>query len=148
MRNELLEYRVFPRINKIDGGCWLWTGRVNDKGYGEVSCDTAWRHKILMAHRVVYNLMGHCIPPGYTLDHRKEKCAFRHCVNPAHLEPVTKGENSRRGFSTNKLKTHCPRGHEYKAGAIYWQKRKNTQPSRVCRECKKLRPSYPYKKAS
>jgi hypothetical protein len=45
------------------------------------------------AHRVVFEMYGGVIPDGYELDHL---CFNPSCVNPAHLEPVTKAENMRR----------------------------------------------------
>jgi hypothetical protein len=46
------------------------------------------------AHRYMYEKAGHTIPDGMVLDHL---CRNRACVNPDHLEPVSIGENGRRG---------------------------------------------------
>lgn len=40
------------------------------------------------------------MPKGKELDHVKEKCKHRHCINPDHLEPVTHLENVLRGKNT------------------------------------------------
>jgi hypothetical protein len=70
-------------------GCWLWMGARVRNGYG--SC---WfRQCARQAHRVVWTLLCGEIEPNHTLDH---VCRVRHCVNPAHLEPVSQGENNRR----------------------------------------------------
>jgi hypothetical protein len=68
----------------------------------------------------------------------------RHCVNPDHLEPVTRAENLRRGTKPRREKnpkcaqwqrekTHCPRGHEYTPENTYSPP---TRPNaRYCRTC-------------
>ena len=73
--------------------CWLWTGALSSSGYGSV-----WdRGSSRQAHLVVYELLvrggKRLRGKRRELDHR---CRNRRCVNPAHLEPVTRGENNRR----------------------------------------------------
>lgn len=80
------------------------------------------------AHRVAYELFVGPIPEGLTLDHL---CRVRHCVNPLHLEPVTRGENTRRNDSApsqNARKTHCIRGHALIPENLY--------PRKYGRQCK------------
>jgi hypothetical protein len=66
-------------------GCWLWRGRVNEKGYGRLGNETA--------HRRMFLASGRQIPFGHHLDHL---CRTRACTNPSHLEAVTQATNSRR----------------------------------------------------
>lgn len=68
--------------------CWLWTAGRTTGGYGQ--CYSPAKG---YAHRTAYELLVGAIPYGMTLDHL---CRVRHCVNPAHLEPVTSAENTRR----------------------------------------------------
>jgi hypothetical protein len=81
-------------------GCWLWTGWTDRKGYGRFTVRKPGPRSAralsggIPAHRVAYLLSGLEIPPGLQLDHL---CRVRPCCNPAHLEPVTSAENSRRG---------------------------------------------------
>lgn len=72
------------------GPCWLWGGTVGSKGYGRL---TPHRGLNLLAHRWAYEHMVAEIPDGLQIDHL---CRVRHCVNPYHLEPVTRAENLRR----------------------------------------------------
>ena len=94
---------------KVDRGapdeCWLWTASVRTNGYGQFRL----AGKPVAAHRVAYELSIGEIPAGLDLDHL---CRNRACVNPAHLEPVTRRENARRGLK-GVLLTHCPQGHPY-----------------------------------
>jgi hypothetical protein len=46
------------------------------------------------AHRWMYEQKIGPIPKGLVIDHL---CRNTRCVNPDHLEPVTRGENTRRG---------------------------------------------------
>lgn len=111
-----LAKRFWLRVEKSDG-CWRWTGPPNPKGYGQFWINDLGRS--LGPHVVAYRL---CVDPGYQgdLDHTCHTydqscqggatCPHRLCVRPDHLEPVTRGENSRRGKSRL---THCKHGHEW-----------------------------------
>lgn len=87
--------RVMRRIQK--GDCWEWTGALfQGTGYGQVWADGTTR----LAHRVVYELLVGPIPVGLDLDHL---CRNRSCVNPAHLEPVTRRVNVQRGWTAGRV---------------------------------------------
>lgn len=83
----------------LDSGCWEWTGS-NDGRYGRVSFDG----EIHMAHRVSLAITTGGLR-SLDADHL---CRNTLCVNPAHLEWVTHGENVRRA---NGLA--CKWGHEW-----------------------------------
>lgn len=76
-------------------GCWLWSGSTNGHGYGRL----ARSGKLHGAHRFAYEHFIGPIPNGLDLDHL---CRVRLCVNPSHLEPVTRGENLLRGDTVNR----------------------------------------------
>jgi hypothetical protein len=63
-------------------------------------------------------------------------CLNKGCVNPAHMEIVTRGENCRRATTTvvgiNIRKTECPRGHPLDEGSAYRDK----LGKRHCRICR------------
>lgn len=71
-------------------GCWLWSGCILKSSYSQVSRDGVREY----AHRWMYKRHKGEIPEGLDLDHL---CRIRHCVNPDHLEPVTRTENAQRG---------------------------------------------------
>lgn len=73
--------------------CWIWQGYVNKNGYAKATRSDG---RMGLAHRVVYAEVRGPIPAGLDLDHL---CRVRACVNPEHLEPVTRSENLRRGYA-------------------------------------------------
>lgn len=83
-----------------DTQCWTWVAAIDPTGYGRAWHDGAQAY----AHRVVYHLLTDSLFPvygglwGLTLDHHV--CGVKRCVNPAHLEPVTRGENVRRYYAS------------------------------------------------
>ena len=111
------EERFWSNVEKTET-CWLWTGYTDSDGYG--------RYGAPKAYRVAYELAKGAIPEGLEIDHL---CRVRHCVNPDHLEAVTREENMRRAFAA---KTHCKRGHEYTAENTYRAPRSR---NRFCRQC-------------
>ena len=104
--------------------CWPWPKYLKPNGYGFLR--VVGKNKYV--HRLSYEMFVGPIPEGMTIDHL---CKMRHCINPAHMEVVTRGENSLRGespFSQNARKTHCKHGHEFTA--------ENTRFVKMGRECK------------
>lgn len=91
--------------------CWNWRGTPDQKGYGHITLTRDGKWTPLSAHRVAYMLLVGPLAPELTIDHL---CRNRLCVNPAHLEAVSRWENVRRGNTitgNNTRKTHCAHGH-------------------------------------
>jgi hypothetical protein len=109
-----------------ESGCWNWTGHVNYAGYGFFRTDGQTRGP---AHRRGWELLRGPLSPDQHLDHL---CRNRRCVNPSHLEPVSCGENVRRGIR-GALTTHCPLGHPYDEQNT----RVDRRGRRACRECQR-----------
>lgn len=118
-----------------NSGCWLWTGKIKASGYGmfAIKVDGSWTYR--PAHRFVYENHVGPIPEGLDIDHL---CRNRACVNPQHLEPVTRSENLRRGigFIARCAKaTHCPQGHPYSGDNLLTRVKTTGVVGRECRTC-------------
>lgn len=114
--------RFWSKVTKTDW-CWLWTGQSS--GYGSF-----WNgRKLVGAHRFSYELAKGPLQSELMVRHL---CRNPRCVNPSHLEAVSKREAICRGMSPigiNSRKTICPAGHVYSE--------ENTSIRRGQRECRR-----------
>ena len=117
------------RMGKADE-CWIWEGPKDRGGYGKHSE----QHAIIYAHRWSYEHFKGPIPAGFQIDHL---CRNRACVNPDHLEAVTKKVNTLRSLAPtamNARKTHCIHGHPFDSNNTYI----TSKGERVCRACRRI----------
>jgi hypothetical protein len=96
--------RLMSRVEKSEDSCWVWNGALV-RGYGVINIDG----KTEYVHRVVFAASGKKFNKRLTLDH---KCRNPRCVNPDHLEPVTRSENIRR-MNLAQPRNKCRKGHLY-----------------------------------
>lgn len=134
------EAQLILFANVLPNGCWEFTGYVSPSGYGQLG-------RNIPAHRVAWEVAnGKPVPTGLHVDHQchnldpecvaDDECAHRRCVNPDHLEAVPPRTNLIRGkgfAGANAAATHCPAGHRYADGNIYYRP---DRPGRLCRECR------------
>ena len=116
-RKVELAVRFHQKIN-FDGedDCWLWIAGKNNTDYaaystGKEVCGSS------VAHVFAWWWLKGSRPSDQQglldLDHL---CRVRWCVNPKHLEPVTRQENLRRGAWARFAGDHpptCTRGHSW-----------------------------------
>lgn len=91
----------FTQNTERRGECLIWTGAINEGGYGRMYSDG----EMAMAHRFAWERAHGTIPEGLFIDHRYH-CS-RSCVEVSHLRLATKAENSqnRSGASPNNMST-------------------------------------------
>jgi hypothetical protein len=117
-------------------GCWVWLGYVDKAGYARINIRHKGKRKAALAHKVAYEYFVCEVPAGLELDH---KCRVRCCVNPEHLEPVTRLENVRRGLvpfvSKNRFAgvTQCQRGHPF-SGENLGRSKNGRRYCKFCRQ--------------
>lgn len=113
-------------------GCWLWTGSLNRKGYGQLTH----QQKHMEAHRASFTAF--CgDPSGKLVCHN---CDQPSCVNPSHLYAGTSVDN-RKDMLVRKRWSHpyakriaCAAGHEYEVYGVSIA----TDGTRTCKECQRI----------
>lgn len=86
------------RVIKTQSGCWGWSLKVGNHGYGVFS----FGGKKMMAHRFSYEMHVGYIPDGLCVLH---KCDNKSCSNPKHLFLGTLEDNNKDMWSKGRGKT-------------------------------------------
>lgn len=105
-------------------GCLLWVGELDRDGYAVVSVRGP------RAHVIAYRRAGRQAAAGSVVDHA---CRRRNCVEPRHLEAVTRAVNEfrKRAQFRARTMTKCPSGlHSLDMPII------TPEGGRVCRACR------------
>jgi hypothetical protein len=127
-----LAERFAEKVERLDDGCWRWTGHTDAAGYGRLRGHGR-DSPVLYAHRFAYEQAKGAIPERHTVDHL---CRNRWCVNPDHLEAVTVRLNTMRGESPN-VQRHrtgvCSRGHEQNDTNTQYKSDGTVAYCRICR---------------
>jgi hypothetical protein len=111
-----------------ESGCWLWDRGCTGAGYGAYQVKPS--RVVVGAHRFAYEQLREPIPKGFHIDHL---CRVPSCVNPDHMEVVTRKVNILRGVSPaakNSRKEECYEGHLLSGGNLYV-----VYGQRRCRKC-------------
>lgn len=79
--------RLWARVTKT-ADCWIWTGAVNDKGYGLIGAGK--KGRLVYVHRTVWEFKRGPIPKGSEICHR---CDNPRCVRLSHMFLGTHRDN-------------------------------------------------------
>lgn len=83
-----LDFAYWPRVEKLESGCWIWRGCRDGEGYGYITF-MSWP---VSTHRIAYAIAKGPIGEGLEVCH---SCDTPLCVNPDHLFTATHEENMR-----------------------------------------------------
>lgn len=138
--------RFVDFITLTKSGCWNWTAFKDKWGYAQITERIGpGKKRTLRAARASYELFIGDIPDDPALRDTPDEITIDHicknmwCVNPNHLQLLTRSLNSIEGGARHHaIKTHCPHGHEYSQANTQVRKLPNGRFGRSCRECKRL----------
>lgn len=109
--------RFWSKVQRGDG-CWEWMAGKNVNGYGRIQMGTMLEQNVQLAHRVAYEYVKGPIPEGQELDHI---CINPGCVNPDHLRPATRKENSENRGGAYSTSTSGVRGVSWSTKRNAWR---------------------------
>lgn len=101
-----LSDRLWEKISpEPTSGCWLWLGRIDTQGYGQMSVS----NRQTLVHRISWELKNGPVPAGLLVCH---KCDVRTCVNPDHLFVGTVKDNALDMIKKGRARRY-PKGDEH-----------------------------------
>lgn len=121
--------RLLERVERHESGCWIFNGQRNQNGYGVLYVGFEDGKRLRQfAHRISYEQFVGPIPTDqrYEIHHT---CHNPPCVNPAHLQCLTRSQHAR--LNEQSTRPTCPHGHPWTPENT----RFNKHGHRTCRTC-------------
>lgn len=135
---------LLRHVVKLQNGCWEWKGAKDRNGYGIVCRKVDGKPRTMVAHKASFLAFRGPVPDECELHHT---CKRRSCVNPQHVEPVTREKHlmlDESCIGVNARKTHCPNGHPLVEGNLVLVQLRRKR--RECLTCHKARKAESYKR--
>lgn len=92
--------RFMSHVKKLRCGCWVWTGCLDENGYGRFR----WRGKTVWVTRFSFAAFKGPIPAHRHINHIIPPCKHHSCINPDHINLLTPSANSREMYERKKAK--------------------------------------------
>jgi hypothetical protein len=125
---DTLRERLFSGLVIVPSGCLMWTGGLDQAGYGKIRTGSRMR----APHIVLWELHEGTVPEGFELDHLCHSrdrvcpggkvCPHRRCANLLHLEPVTRLTNTRRAYDRPATRVALGRLHSSQYTGVTWHR--------------------------
>lgn len=109
LRVRLKKYEV------ASNGCWNWTGKQNQHGYGVITVDG----RETRAHRAMYFMLNPTTDATLVVMHT---CDNPRCINPDHLKLGTQKENMMDMHNKGRFRGGPPKGNKNAKGNKGWMK--------------------------
>lgn len=110
---------IYKQKTKLEGDCWIWTGRVDQYGVGVLSETTSpGKQKTWAARRYFYHYLVHELQTNHRV---YMNCGKKLCVNPEHMTSHAKYETS----------LNETLDFKYKPGRHYYKIIQTNQPPEV-----------------
>lgn len=122
-------HRITGFIEEDANGCWVWMGRRNSEGYGQIHLRKAY----WFVHRLMYEFLKGPVKPGDVVDHL---CGNKACCNPDHLDAVSQSQNLKRRLKApRRFPRWCSNGHMLEGRNIGWTTRRGKRVM-YCKACR------------
>ncbi len=106
--------------------CWNWLGMKDPKGYGRFK----WYGRTIRTARIAVVLYGRPVDDRLDSHHT---CRNHSCVNPRHIEMLTRTQHAAKTLKKGHKVTHCPSGHAYDLfNTLHYRNQ------RYCRKCRNI----------